>query len=110
MDQFLALTFLDSCVGWLGGLTLIVVGLVAGRQAKDLPAGFIIAGAGALKILLNCCLLAPNLAYQYAAVEIDPAVFETNIVLIHVQRLLFFGLIAAGMTRLSSTPKSEAGA
>ena len=101
MDQFLAVSLLDSCIGWLGALTLIVVGGLVGRTA-DTGAGLVIAAAGCLKLLLNCCVLTPNLAYQFSGYDLDPSLFEANLVFIQLQRLAFFGLLAVALTRLGN--------
>jgi len=106
VDPSLAITFIDGCIGWLGGLTLIVVGGLVVRQA-DIGAGLVLAAAGGLKLLLNCCVLAPNLVYQFGSFDIDPSVFDTNLVLVQLQRLAFFGLLAAGLTRLGKAPEAK---
>ncbi len=103
MDPAVALTFLDSCIGWVGALCLIVVGgLVAAKDDKG--AGLAIIVAGAIKLLLNCCAMSPSLAFSLGFYDIPPSLFDTNLVLIQLQRLFLFGLLAFGLTRLASKP------
>ncbi|RLB51984.1 MAG: hypothetical protein DRJ42_15820 [Deltaproteobacteria bacterium] len=98
--SFVLVPLVDGCIGWLGALVLIVVGSAVVAKA-DKGAGFTLAGAGALKLLLNCCVVAPSMAMQFGTMDIDPSVFTTNAVLIQLQRLVFFGLLAFAITRLS---------
>lgn len=106
MDSYLAITFLDACMGWFGALVLVVVGGLVVMKA-DKGAGLVLAGAGAVKLLLNCCLLAPEAAMQFGAFDIDPGVFTTNMVLIQLQRLAFFGLLAFAVMRLTTIASPE---
>ncbi len=103
MDTFLAIGLIDGCIGWLGALALIVIGFVVGRQG-DAGAGFAVAGAGAIKLLLNCCAMAPSFAYRFG-VDFDDTAFDVNLVLIQLQRLAFFGLLAFAITRLGGAPE-----
>lgn len=101
MNEFLALSLVDSCSGWLGALTLVVVGGLVVRKA-DRAAGLFVAGAGGIKLLLNCCVMVPNLVVQFGVADLDSSDFTTNLVLVQLQRLVFFALLALALTRFGA--------
>lgn len=107
MDSFFALSLLDGCSGWFGALVLIVVGGVVAR--RDMGAGLGLVAAGAIKVLLNCCSVAPTLASRFGELDfvLDESVYTINLVFVQLQRLAFFGLLAFALTRLTSSKKAS---
>ena len=98
-NEWLAIEAVSACTGWIGALVLLLVGLLAVRPVSS-RAGFLLAGAGGAKLLLNCCVLGPSL-YQETAGGTPPEAYEITSGCGVVLGLAVWGLIAAAAAVLA---------
>lgn len=95
-DTFMALTGLDACVGWLGGLLLLGVGLVAVRK-QHATGGLLLGAAGAAKLLLNCCAVWPTALIEAGEPPPGGTVMHLNTAALLLLRFAVYGLAIAGV-------------
>lgn len=95
-ETFTAIAGLDACLGWLLGLALIVVGFAVVAKAHR-TAGFVVAAAGGVKLLVNCCAVWPQIYQQVEGYDSDMAtLFEVSVWVALLLRVLSYGLLIAG--------------
>lgn len=110
MDQMTALWGLDACIGWLGALALLIVGLTVVRGAST-QAGLMVAGAGVLKIFVNCCAFWPTAYMQMG--EYDETVaelFTPSVMVATFLRFLVYALVAGAVFALAKQAAKPAAA
>lgn len=95
-NTFTALAGLDACLGWLLALGLIVVGFAVVAKAHR-TAGFVVAAAGGLKLLVNCCAFWPDVYQQVEGYDPDMAtLFSVSFWVALLLGVLSYGLLIAG--------------
>jgi len=91
-DTIMAMTLGNACTGWLGGFVLLAVGLfLLGKVHK--PAGWLMAGAGAIKLLANCCMVLPGIMFQADLFDAAQMLGSVPNILAGLMRFLVFGML-----------------
>ena len=96
-----------SCLGWLGGLVLLVVGFVPVRKAHP-TAGYLIGGAGALHLLQYCCSswIRPAV-FWFDMYELADSLDTPTFVAVVLAHFASVALIIAGAVMLAQRVSAE---
>jgi hypothetical protein len=91
-------SYLFSCIPFLAGIAIIVLGVTMVRKASP-RAGYLFAAAGALELLAVCCIRGLN---SFAAERFGPRdVYTITAVLGGIESLLAMVLIAVAFALLA---------
>lgn len=90
-EEYLAIEAIGACTGWLGALVFVIVGLTVVRKAHA-TAGYLVAAAGGLKIVVNCCAAFPTV-YSQAGGPPLLEISQASVVLTLFLRLAVYALI-----------------
>ena len=91
-----ALSSLGGCIGWLTAVALLVVGLLPVRKVYP-TAGYLIAGAGAVRWLFFCCESLPEVLLQSEQYELYDQIGDLNALLSMLMWLTSTGLVLGGL-------------
>ncbi len=99
-EEIFIVLSIQTCIGWITGLLILIVGFVSARSAVA-RAGYMIGGAGALLLFRFCCAYLPVAAWRAGQGFMGGTVGQISYVMSLLCELLFAGLFLGGVVVLA---------